>query len=114
MLSWFVYLVPLLLAWNGLFRLLRQKEAVTFKERRKGPERLQQSGGIAALIAGVSMFACIYFLVTAEYESIVTEIGMVIRIAAEFLSALGLIFWGRCSLSGIEEIPVQEKAENKQ
>lgn len=113
LLSWFVYLVPLLLAWNGLFRLFRQKETVTVKERKKGPERLQQSGGVAALIAGVSVFACIYFLVTGEYESIATEMGMVIRIAAEFLSALGLTFLGRHCLSGMEEIPGQEKAEIK-
>lgn len=114
LLSWFVYLVPLLLAWNGLFRLLRQKETVTFRERKRGPERLQQSGGIAALIAGASMFACIYFLVTGEYESIAVEIGMVIRTAAEFLSALGLGLLGRFSLSNMEEIPEQEKEQTKQ
>lgn len=112
LLSWALYLVPLALSWNGLLHLLRQKETVTFKERKKGPERLQQSGGIAVLIAAASMFACIYFLVTGEYESVAVELGMVIRIAAEFLSALGLTFLGRSVLSGMEEASPREQAGN--
>lgn len=113
LLSWIFYLVPLLLSWNGLLHLLRQRETVSTKERKKGLERLQQSGGVAALIAGVSVFACGYFLVTGEYESVVVELGMIIRNLAEFLSALGLTFLGRYSLSKMRELPKEENTENE-
>lgn len=109
LLSWAFYLVPLAFSWDGLLHLVRQKDTVTSKERKRGAERLGQSGGIAALISAVSLFGCIYFLVTGEYESVTVELGMVIRTAAECLSALGLTFLGRYILCGMEEVFLQEE-----
>lgn len=103
LLSWILYLVPLLLAWIGLFTTLRLGESITLKQQKKGPSRLLQGGAFAVLISAASVFSCIYFLVTGEYESVSTEIGMVVRVAVEFLAALGLAVLARYNLSQLEE-----------
>ncbi|MDO4311733.1 MAG: hypothetical protein Q4C52_01470 [Eubacteriales bacterium] len=101
--SWALYLIPLVIAWIGLLHMLRLGENMTPKQQKKGPARLLWASGVAMLISGAGIFCCIYFLVTGEYESFSKEFGMVIRVTAQFVFALGTTLLARYNLRQLEE-----------
>ena len=59
------------------------------KQHKNGPARLCRCGVFGALFAGVTVFSCIYFMITGEYDLISAEIRMVF-----------LEFWNVRLLSG--------------
>ena len=103
LISWALYLVPLLISWFGLMNLLRLGGEMTPKQQKKGPARMLQGAVFGALLSAVSVFCCIYFLVTGEYESIAAEIGMVVRVLAEFFGAFCLAALTHYHMSQLEE-----------
>ena len=68
-------------------------------------------GVFGALFAGVTVFSCIYFMITGEYDQISAEIGMVFLGILECASAAGVAVLSRKLLSQIEEVPVMEEIE---
>lgn len=103
LLSWLLLFLPVMFSWLALFQILRMGNAVTRKQYKKGPERLRQSGAFGVLLSGASAFSCGYFVVTGDVESIAVEIGMLARIALEFLLFFGILMIGRYYISQMEE-----------
>ena len=103
LLSWLLLLLPVAFSWTALVKILRMGDTVTGKQYKKGPERLRQSGAFGVLISAVSVFSCGYFIATGGVESIVVEIGMLIRILTEFLLCFGILMMGRYYISQMEE-----------
>lgn len=73
-LSWLVYFVPLLFAWIGIATSMKITDEMTVKQHKNGPARLCRCGVFGALFAGVTVFSCIYFMITGEYDQISAEI----------------------------------------
>ncbi len=103
LLSWLLLFLPVAFSWFALFGILRMGDAVTWKQYKRGPERLRQSGAFGALLSAASVFCCGYFIVTGDVESIVVEIGMFLRLLFEFLLAVGILQMGRYYLSQLKE-----------
>lgn len=103
LISWALYLVPLLFSWAGIFTFLRIGEFVTARQKKKGPERLLQSSAFAAMLSAASVFCCVYFLITGEYASVTREIGMLIRVMIQCLLAVGLTALSRYHMLQLEE-----------
>lgn len=110
-LSWLVYFVPLLFAWIGIVTSMRITDEMTAKQHKNGPARLCSCGVFGALFAGVTVFSCIYFMITGEYDQISAELSMAILGILECASAAGLAILSRKLLSQIEEVPVMEEIE---
>ena len=103
LLSWLLLFLPVAFSWTALFRILKMGDAVTWKQYKKGPERLSQSGAFGALISAAAVFCCGYFIVTGDVESTVVEIGMLVRLLFEFLLTVGTMQMGKYYLSQLEE-----------
>ncbi len=103
LLSWLLLFLPVAFSWTALFGILRMGDTVTWKQYKKGPERLRQSGAFGALLSAASVFCCGYFIVTGDVESIGVEIGMFLRLLFEFLLAVGILQMGRYYLSQLKE-----------
>lgn len=103
LLSWALLFLPVVFSWAALLVILRTGDTVTWKQYKKGPERLRQSGAFGALISAVSVFCCCYFIATGDIESVAVEIGMLGRILAEFFLAVGVLLIGRYHISQMEE-----------
>ena len=103
LLSWLLLIVPLLLSWTALFRILLMGESITWKQYKKGPERLRQSGAFGSLISAVSLFCCGYFIVTGGVEASASEFGMLLRILFECVCFAGTAWFGRYYLRQLEE-----------
>ena len=86
-------------------------DEMTAKQHKNGPARLCRCGVFGALFAGVTVFSCIYFMITGEYDQISAEIGMVFLGILECASAAGVAVLSRKLLSQIEEVPVMEEIE---
>lgn len=110
-LSWLVYFVPLLFAWIGIVTSMRITDEMTAKQHKNGPARLCRCGVFGALFAGVTVFSCIYFMITGEYDQISAEVSMAVLGILECTSAAGLAILSRKLLSQIEEVPVMEEIE---
>lgn len=110
-LSWLIYLVPLIFAWIGICISMRITGEMTVKQHKNGPARLCKCGVFGALFAGVTVFSCIYFMITGEYDQISAEISMAFLGILECASAAGVAVLSRKLLSQIEEIPVVEEVE---
>ena len=110
-LSWLVYFVPLLFAWIGIVTSMRIKDEMTVKQHKNGPARLCRGGVFGALFAGVTVFSCIYFMITGEYDQISAEVSMAFLGILECASAAGVAVLSRKLLSKIEEVPVTDKTE---
>lgn len=110
-LSWLIYFVPLLFAWIGIVTSMRITDEMTVKQHKNGPARLCRCGVFGALFAGVTVFSCIYFMITGEYDQISAEIGMAVLGILECASAAGVAVLSRKLLSKIEEVPVVEEVE---
>ena len=110
-LSWLVYFVPLLFAWIGIVTSMRITDEMTEKQHKNGPARLCRCGVFGALFAGVTVFSCIYFMITGEYDQISAEVSMAFLGILECASAAGVAVLSRKLLSKIEEVPVVEEVE---
>ena len=110
-LSWLVYFVPLLFAWIGIATSMKITDEMTVKQHKNGPARLCRCGVFGALFAGVTVFSCIYFMITGEYDQISAEIGMTFLGILECASSAGVAVLSRKLLSQVEEVPVMEEIE---
>lgn len=110
-LSWLIYFVPLLFAWIGIVTSMRITDEMTVKQHKNGPARLCKCGVFGALFAGVTVFSCIYFMITGEYDQISAEVSMTFLGILECASAAGVAVLSRKLLSQIEEVPVMEEIE---
>lgn len=68
---------------------------MTQKQYKRGPLRLLRCGVFAAMFAAAAAFACVWFLVTGDYDSISSEIGMLARVLLQLASAVGLAVLSR-------------------
>lgn len=110
-LSWLVYFVPLLFAWIGIVTSIRITNEMTMKQHKNGPARLCRCGVFGALFSGVTVFSCIYFMITGEYDQISAEVSMAFLGIMECASATGVAVLSRKLLSKIEEVRVMEGIE---
>lgn len=110
-LSWLVYFVPLLFAWIGIVTSMRITDEMTVKQHKNGPARLCRCGVFGALFAGVTVFSCIYFMITGEYDQISAEVSMAFLGILECASAAGVAVLSRKLLYKIEEVPVTDEME---
>lgn len=110
-LSWLIYFVPLVFAWIGIFTSIRITDEMTLKQHKNGSARLCKCGVFGALFAGVTVFSCIYFMITGEYDQISAEISMTLLGILECASAAGVAVLSRKLLQQIEEVPVVEEVE---
>lgn len=79
-LAWLVYLIPFVFALIGLFVLRNTDSEITPSQYKRGIVRLNNSGMAVLLFSLFSFFCDVYYIYSAEYESLSTEIGLLVRL----------------------------------